>query len=89
MNYIFFTDCFETNKKLKDFWLLSHKDVKDASECQQRYCQQNKKCTAFVYNTITKECTLKKAPVRLNGLGRLKLQNEDGKIFGPQYCPGN
>ena len=68
---------------------MSHEDVEDASECQQRYCQQNEKCTAFVYNTKTKECNLKKAPVRLNGLGRLKLQNEDGKIFGPKYCPGN
>ena len=76
------------NKKLADFWLYSYGNVKDATECQQQYCQQTSKCTAFVYNTKTKECTLKKPPVLLNGLGNLKLLYEEGKVFGPKYCPG-
>ena len=82
-------DCFEQNKKLKGFWLYSYDDVKDASECQEQYCQQSTQCTAFVYNTKTRECTLKKVPVVLNGLGNLKLQHEDGKVFGPKYCTGS
>ena len=85
---IFIEDCFELNKKLKGFWLYSYRNVKDATECQQHYCQNTSKCTAFVYNIKTKECTLKRPPVLLNGLGSLKLEFEEGKVFGPKYCPG-
>ena len=83
-------DCFEVNRKLNGFWLSTYNNVKDAGECQQKHCHYATKCTAFVYNTKTKECTLKKVPVLLNGLGNLNriLKYEKGKIFGPKHCPG-
>ena len=83
-------DCYEVNRKLNGFWLNTYNNVKDASECQQKYCQPETKCTAFVYKSKTKECTLKRVPVLLNGLGNLNriLRYEEGKIFGPKHCPG-
>ena len=46
----------------------------------------NNKCTAFVYNVSSQFCALKNPPERF--LRIVQLKDEEGSIFGPQYCPG-
>ena len=55
-------------------------------ECQENYCQINDKCTSFVYNAKTKTCNLKK--IIQWELDETELVYEEGKTFGPKYCPG-
>ena len=73
---------------LPKYDLARHKNVSDAEECQENYCQLNKKCTAFVYNVNSKACYLKKPHKRF--LGTLQLKDAKGSIFGlrKQYCRG-
>ena len=75
------------NKQLPKYWLATHKNVSNVVECQEKYCQRNKKCSAFVYIVDTKACTLKMPPKRF--LNIVYLRNATGKVFGPKYCPGN
>ena len=74
---------------LPKYWLAQHKNVSNAEECQENYCQSNKKCTAFVYNEQSNICVLKKPHKRF--LGTLQLKDAKGSIFGlrKQYCQGN
>ena len=80
-------DCFIDNTELPKYWLATHKNVSNEQECQEKYCQRNKQCTAFVYIVDAKICSLKKPPKRFISIVHLK--NSTGKVFGPQYCPGN
>ena len=75
------------NKQLPKYWLATHKNVSNVLECQEKYCQRNKKCSAFVYIVDTKACTLKMPPKRF--LNIVYLRNATGKMFGPKYCPGD
>ena len=75
------------NKALPKYWLATHKNVSNVLECQEQYCQPNKKCSAFVYILDTKECTLKMPQKRF--LNIIYLRNSTGRVFGPKYCPGN
>ena len=74
------------DKELPGYELATHQNVSNEKECQEKYCQQNKVCSAFVYSLANKTCTLKKPPKRF--LSIVHLINSTGKVFGPKYCPG-
>ena len=75
------------NTELPKYWLATHKNVSNEQECQEKYCQKDKQCTAFVYIVDAKICTLKKPPKRF--ISVVHLKKSTGKVFGPQFCPGN
>ena len=66
--------------------MSTHYNVTSPEDCQERYCQLSDKCTAFVYNSKNKTCNLKQ-PIQWQ-LDDTELVYEEGKIFGPKYCPG-
>ena len=81
-----FVECFQNDMTLPEYDLIIKENVSDAQECQETFCQENKKCTSFVYNFKTNLCTLKQPPVKF--LGIVQLKKEEGNVFGPKYCPG-
>ena len=66
--------------------MLKHENVSNAKDCQERFCQKDDKCTAFMYKTDTEECYLKRPPKRF--LGIVQLNDEKNSVFGPKFCPG-
>ena len=58
----------------------------DAKECQEKYCQNNDECTAFVYKTKESKCILKRPSKEI--LSSAKLLKAKGIIFGLRYCSG-
>ena len=82
----FVLECFIENMELPEYWLETIENVSNTNECQKKHCQQNKQCTAFVYNLDAKSCVLKKPPKRF--LSIVHLKNSTGNVFGPKYCPG-
>ena len=71
---------------LPEYDLEKHFNVSDAQECQEKFCQEHKKCTSFVYDMVTNLCTLKKPPIKF--LGIVQLIARKNHVFGPKYCPG-
>ena len=74
------------DKELPGYELATHLNVSNEKECQEKYCQQNKLCSAFVYIHDNATCILKKPPKRF--LNIVDLINSTGRVFGPKYCPG-
>ena len=81
-----FVECFQNDMTLHEYDLIIKENVSDAQECQETFCQDNNKCTAFVYNFDTNLCLLKQPPAKF--LGIVQLKKEEGNVFGPKYCPG-
>ena len=81
-----FSECFMDDKELPGYDLATHQNVTSQKECQVRYCQYNKQCSAFVYIHANETCILKKHAKRF--LKVVHLINSTGKVFGPKYCPG-
>ena len=84
--FSFHLECFQDNKELFKYSLSKHENVTSAEDCQERLCQQEDKCSAFMYKIDTKECFLKRPPKRF--LGIVQLNDAKNAVFGPKFCPG-
>ena len=80
----YFSECFENGTKSKGNMILGHnpswQNVKNASMCQVKYCQEYDNCKYFVYNEKRRSCNLKTE----EAFG-VKIPAE-GFTFGPKYC---
>ena len=64
--------------------ISKHNNVKNVKECKEEYCQKDSQCTAFVFESETNICDLKKVELSItNALTVVQqIKPTEGKTLG-------
>ena len=83
---LFMLECFKENVKSPGHQIIekpfkpTYSKIQNASDCQEKYCQQIPSCQYFAYNADTKTCNLKTKHA-------IAEPTQKSTVFGPKYCP--